>query len=246
VKEGSTKRQNAVWVFITGGVLIAAVIIALYTPWLQLCDVREVVVSGNQNATAADLVSLSQLHRGQTIFSVPATLVRRRLEQHPWVKQASVRRVFPHTIQLSVEERIVIAWAQHPNEENARVAVAEGGVIVGRDEAVTSSLELIGAEISGWERGDRIRDPRVGELIPMLSSNGCWLAVRSVDVTDLHSIELILENDARVLLGDIAQTQDRLAALDALCREIAIDGYELIDVRFGGEATLVPRKAVRR
>jgi cell division protein FtsQ len=245
VKEGSTKRQNAVWVFITGGVLIAAVIIALYTPWLQFCDVREVVVSGNQNATAADLVSLSQLHRGQTIFSVPATLVRRRLEQHPWVKQASVRRVFPHTIQLSVEERIVIAWAQHPDED-ARVAVAEGGVIVGRDEVVTSSLELIGAETSGWERGDRIHDPRVGELIVALSDNECWLAVRSMDVTDLHSIELILENDARVLLGDMAETQNRLVALDALCREIEIDGYELIDVRFGGEATLVPRKAVRR
>ena len=245
MKEGNTKRQNAVWVFISGGVLIAAVIIALYTPWFQFCDVREVVVSGNQNATAADLVSLSQLHRGQTIFSIPVTLVRRRLEEHPWVKHASVRRVFPHTIQLVVEERHVIAWLQHPSE-NSRMAVAEGGVIVGRDESITSSLELIGAAASGWERGDRILDSRVAELVAVLSSNVCQLAVRSVDVTDLRSIELILENDTRLLLGDMAQTQNRLAALSMLCREIEIDGYELIDVRFGGEATLVPRKAVRR
>jgi cell division septal protein FtsQ len=245
VKEGNTKRQSAVWVFISGGVLIAAAIIALYTPWFQFCDVREVVVSGNQNATAADLVSLSQLHRGQTIFSVPATLVRRRLEQHPWVKQASVRRVFPHTIQLVVEERRIIAWSQHPSE-NSRVAVAEGGVIVGRDNAVTSSLELIGAEFSSWEQGDRLLDSRVGELVAELSGNACQLAVRSVDVTKLHAIELILENDTLVLLGDMTHTQDRLAALNALCREIDIDGYELIDVRFGGEATLVPRKAVKR
>jgi len=245
VKEGNTKRQSAVWVFISGGVLIAAAIIALYTPWFQFCDVREVVVSGNQNATAADLVSLSQLHCGQTIFSVPATLVRRRLEQHPWVKQASVRRVFPHTIQLVVEERRIIAWSQHPSEKS-RVAVAEGGVIVGRDNAVTSSLELIGAEFSSWEQGDRLLDPRVGELVAELSGSACQLAVRSVDVTKLHSIELILENDTLVLLGDMTHTQDRLAALNALCREIDIDGYELIDVRFGGEATLVPRKAVKR
>jgi len=245
VKEGSTKRQNAVWVFISGGVLIAAVIIALYTPWLQFCDVREVVVSGNQNATAVDLVSLSQLHRGQTIFSVPATLVRRRLEEHPWVKHASVRRVFPHTIQLVVEERHVIAWSQHPSE-NSRVAVADGGIIVGSDESITSSLELIGAAVSGWERGDRILDSRVAELVAVLSGNVCQLAVRSVDVTDLRSIELILENDTRVLLGDMVQTQNHLAALSMLCREIEIDEYKLIDVRFGGEATLVPRKAVRR
>ena len=245
MKEVNTKRQSAVWVFISGGVLIAAAIIALYTSWPQFCDVREVVVSGNQNATAADLVSLSQLHRGQTIFSVPATLIQRRLEEHPWVKKASVRRVFPHTIQLVVEERHVIAWSQHPSE-NVRAAVAEGGVIVGGDEFVTSSIELIGAESSGWERGDRLVDSRVAALVAVLLGNVCQLAVRNVDVTDLHAIELILENDTRVLLGEVAQTQDRLAALNALCRGIEMDDYELIDVRFGGEATLVPRKVVRR
>ena len=120
-------------------------------------------------------------------------------------------------------------------------------MIVGRDEAVTSSLELIGAEPSSdWRKGKRILDLRVADLVAALSDNVCQLAVRSVDVTDLHSIELILENDARVLLGDVAQTQNRLAALNVLCREIEINGYELIDIRFGGEATLVPRKAVRR
>ena len=245
MKEGSTKRDRAVWVFISGGVLIAAAIITLYTPWLRICDVREVVVSGNQQATAADLVALSQLHRGQTIFSVPVNLVRRHLEEHPWVKRASVRRIFPHTIQLVVEERRVIAWLQHPSE-NSRVAVAEGGVIVGKDEFATSSLELVGVESSGWDRGDILLDSRVADLVAVLQGNVCQLAVRRVDVTDLRSIELLLENDTRVLLGDMAQTQNRLAALESLCREIDIDRYELIDVRFGGEATLVPRKVVRR
>jgi len=245
VKEGNTKRQSAVWVFISGGVLIAAAIIALYTPWLQVCDVREVVVSGNRYATASELLALSQLHRGQTIFSVPAGLVQRRLEEHPWVKHASLRRVFPHTIQLVIEERQVIAWSQHPFE-NSRVAIAEGGVLVGKDEVVTSSLELVGAEFSGWETGDSLISSQVAELLVVLQSNLCQLAVRSVDVTDLRSIELFLENDLHVRLGDILHMPDRLAALEVLCREIGIDGYELIDVRFGGEATLVPRKAVRR
>jgi cell division septal protein FtsQ len=245
VKEGSTKRQIAVWVFISGGVLIAAAIIALYTPWLRICDVREVVVSGNRHAGAADLAVLSQLHRGQTVFSVPASLVQRRLEEHPWVKRATVRRVFPHSIRLDIEEREVVAWAQHPSED-ARIAIAEGGVIVGRDEVATSLLELVGAETSGWRVGDSVLDSQVSELLSALQVDLCQLGVRSVDVTNLRSIELFLENDVRVRLGDIDCMQDRLTALEALCREIEIDGYELIDVRFGGEATLVPRKAVRR
>ena len=245
MKEGNTKRQSAVWVFISGGVLIAAAIITLYTPWLDICDVREVIVLGNLNATAADLVSLSQLHRGQTIFSAPTAHIRRRLEEHPWVKEALVQRIFPHTIKFLIEERHVIAWSQHPTEDS-RVAVADDGVIVGGDESITASVEIIGAMASVWERGGKLLDSRIAELVADLSGGVCRLDVQSVDVTDLHSIELILENDTRVLLGDIAQTQDRLAALSALCQGIEIDGYELIDVRFGGEATLVPRKVVRR
>ena len=245
MKEGNAKRQSVVWVFISGGVLIAAAIMALYTPWLRICDVREVVISGNQHATAAELVGLSQLHRGQTIFSVPTGVVRRRVEQHPWVKHASVRRVFPHTIQLVIEERQVIAWSQHPSEDS-RVAIAEGGVIVGKDEAVSSSLKLVGAAFSGWGSGDVLLNLQVVELLVALQSNLCELVVRSVDVTNLRSIELILANDVRVQLGDIVHILDRLAALEVLCREIEIERYELIDIRFGGEATLVPRKAVRR
>lgn len=245
MKEGNTKRQSAVWVFILGGVLIVAAIIALYTPWLRICDVREVVVSGNQHTTTADLVVSSQLHRGQTIFSVPIRLVRRRLEAHPWVKLASVRRVFPHTIRIAVEERQVVAWAQHPSE-NSRIAIAEGGVIVGNEEVATSSLELIGADFPSWEVGEALFNSQISELLATLQDNICQFAVQSVDVTDLRSVELFLENDLRVRLGDINRMQDRLTALKALCHEIEIDRYELIDVRFGGEATLVPRKAVRR
>lgn len=245
MKEGNAKRQSVVWVFISGGVLIAAAIIALYTPWLQLCDVREVVVSGNQHASAAELVNLSQLHRGQTIFSVPANLVQSRLETHPWVLRASIRRSFPHTIHLVVEERQVLAWSQHPTQ-SVKVAVAEGGVIVGTDEAVTSSLELVGGEFTDWSYGDGLVDDRIAGLIAAIQGDLCQLSVRSVDVTDLRSIELFLENDLHIRLGDIDRMRERLAEVRALCREIDIDRYELIDVRFGGEATLVPRKAVRR
>ncbi|TFH10450.1 MAG: FtsQ-type POTRA domain-containing protein [Candidatus Atribacteria bacterium] len=245
MKEGNAKRQSAVWVFVSGGVLIAAAIIALYTPWFQICDVREVIVSGNQHASASELVALAQLHRNQTIFSVPANLVRSRIEAHPWIKQASVRRVFPHTISLVVEERRVLAWSQHPSE-NITVAVAEGGIIVGPGYVDSASLELVGATTSGWDSGDRLVHSQVADLIASLQGGVCQLAVLSVDVTDLRSIELFLENDLQVRLGEIDRAQERLRAVRALCQEIEIDGYELIDVRFGGEATLVPRKAVRR
>jgi cell division septal protein FtsQ len=245
VKEGSTKRQSAVWVFISGGVLIAAAIIALYTPWFGICDVREVVITGNRRAEAAELVALSQLHRGQTIFSIPAQRIRRQLETHPWVKEASVKRIFPHTIALEIVERPVVAWCQS-GVDDKRVAIAEGGVVVEDADVLETTLQVMGARSSGWEPGDKLLDPGVAELLDLLADGVCGVRVQKVDVTDLRSIELFLENDVRVRLGDLSLVSARLAAVTALCQAIESDGYETIDVRFGGEATLVPRKAVRR
>ncbi|MBU0596439.1 hypothetical protein KJ567_07135, partial [Candidatus Bipolaricaulota bacterium] len=67
-----------------------------------------------------------------------------------------------------------------------------------------------------------------------------------LNVSNLASIELLTEDGLRVRLGGIEGVTGRVEALAALSRRIDFRDYELIDLRFGGEATLVPRKAVRR
>lgn len=247
MKEGSSKRHRAVWLFISGGVLIVAAIIALYTPWLGLFDIRQIVVTGNQQARTAELVSLAQLARGQTLFSVSTRRIERDLETHPWIKEAKVQRVLPHTVKFILTERRVVAWCRN-DEDGSRIAIAEGGVIVGKDNdgpgaAVT---EVVGAELTGRSAGDVLRNQDLAGLLEIVAAGVCGRRVERLDVTDLRSIELFLENDLHVRLGGLPGVRERLGELEALCQATELEGYERIDVRFGGEATLVPRKAVRR
>jgi len=247
VKEGSSKRRTVVGLFGSGGVLIAAAIIALYTPWPGLFDIRRIIVTGNLQAGTADLVALSQLHRGQTLFSISTGRIERELETHPWVKDASVRRILPHTVQFTLTERQVVAWCR--DDDGSGIAIGEGGVVVGADETLSATgttLEIVGAGLTGRDPGDRLVDEGVTSLMETLSAGVCDHRVERLDVTDLRSVELFLENDIRVQLGDLLGVYARLAALEALGQATELDGYERIDVRFGGEATLVPRKAVRR
>ena len=248
MKEGSSKRHRAIGLFSSGGVLIAAVIIALYTPWPGLFDIRRIVVTGNLHASTADLVRLSRLHQGQTLFSISTRRIERELEAHPWIKHASVHRVLPHTVQFTLTERRVVAWIRR-SDDGSRVAIGEGGIVVGGDDAwgaADPTLEIVGGALTGWNPGDRMVDGVVADLVEVLAVGVCGHRVERLDVTDLRSVELFLENDIRVQLGDLLGVYARLSALEALGRAIDIDGYERIDVRFGGEATLVPRKAVRR
>jgi len=245
VKEGTTRRQRFVAFVISGGVLIASAIAVLYTPWLGVFDLRQVVVSGNRRATAVELVTLSEIRAGQPLLSISTRSVKRRLLTHPWVMQAEVMRSFPHTVRFAVKERKLVAWCRHP-ENGEIVYLAEGGVVVSVTDEPVPGLEIVGPPMTGWRTGDRVADPDVIELIDALQTTVCGSPPAILRIAALPSVELILQNGLQIRLGATVDAVDRLDALGALCRTIEVDEYERIDLRLGGEATLVPRKAVRR
>ncbi len=88
-----------------------AAVIATYL-WMTTSSrfaVREVDIAGNHHATLAELAPLTGLAQGTNLFLVNADEVAARLESHPWVRTAVVRRVFPSTVQVTVDEHHAVA-----------------------------------------------------------------------------------------------------------------------------------------
>lgn len=71
--------------------------------------VREVDIEGNHHATLAELAPLTGLTRGTNIFRVDTAAVAARIEGHPWVRTAVVRRAFPSTVRITVREHRAVA-----------------------------------------------------------------------------------------------------------------------------------------
>jgi cell division protein FtsQ len=242
VKEGTFWRGSAILVFAVGGVLITAAAIALCTPWFGLVDLREVVITGNHHAAAADLVSLSGLQRGQSLLVTSLRRVSANLSRHPWIKSVSLKRSLPHTLVIQVEEREEVAWMSNPSSEGC-LTLGEGGVIVSTDCSRSASMiELRGARLSGDGVGAVLLDEELVSLIDALRRGAlASLGAQLIDLTNAGSVELRTGAGLRVLLGDMNEMLLRLDSLAALSRSLDVDEYEVIDLRFGGEATLVPR-----
>jgi hypothetical protein len=119
--------------------------------------------------------------------------------------------------------------------------VGEGGVIVSDAcESRSDIFELIGARITADAPGGRLVDSGVMELIEALRTPAAFgLGIRRIDVSDLSSVVLHAESGLRILLGAIGACTRRVNALVALGREIDVEDYASIDLRFEGEATLV-------
>lgn len=66
--------------------------------------VEHVRFVGNEEATAPELRHLADLHNGTRMWEVDLERVSRGVSGHPWVRAATVRSVWPDTIEIQIEE----------------------------------------------------------------------------------------------------------------------------------------------
>ncbi len=78
-------------------------------------EVREVTVGGVTKVTHAEVVERMGLQPGETLLSVNAQKLIDRLETHPWIKEAAVSRVLPHTLAVNITERRAVAVLRTPS-----------------------------------------------------------------------------------------------------------------------------------
>ena len=244
MKEGKSRLKTAFWLLGLGGVLITVAIIALYTPWFPIFDLREVAVSGNKETTALDVARAANLRGGVGLLSVSLRTTAKRVSALPWVENVRVRRSFPHGINIQVIERSPVARVMLTG--SACALIGEGGVVVAIDCKGRDGTPLLkGVSLSKAEPGGRLAKQGAADLMDALQRAALpGAVVREVNISKGESAELVTTAETRVRLGALDEAAGKISYLEALCRAAKAEQYELIDLRFGGEATLVPR--VRR
>jgi cell division protein FtsQ len=75
----------------------------------QLLRVQSVVVTGVEDSMRGSVINLSGITEEDSLLSVDMAAVKRNIEEHPWIKAASVTRGFPHTLHIEVHHEEPIA-----------------------------------------------------------------------------------------------------------------------------------------
>ncbi len=70
---------------------------------------KAVVIKGAYRLSKKDIMEQAQVKMGANILSVNLTLAKNRLQAHPWIASASVRREFPDTVIIEIKEHRPIA-----------------------------------------------------------------------------------------------------------------------------------------
>jgi cell division protein FtsQ len=211
-------------------------------------QISQMVVRGHQRLSDGEVLALVDGLRGQHILSADLDRWQERLRSSPWVEGATIRRVLPSTLEISVRERQPMGIARL----GAAAYLIDGkGVIVDEYGPAYADLDLpiidgLGAAPrDGGTMVDELRAEFAGRVIAGLSTRPELLnRVSQIDVSNLHDAVVILHGDPALLrLGERAFA-DRLQQYLDLAPALGerLDAIDYVDLRFDQRLYVRPVK----
>ena len=72
----------------------------------------DIAITGLNKVTRSQVMDVLGADTGRNVFFIPLEQRQKQLEEIPWIESASVMRLLPNRIQVGIEERTPIAFAQ--------------------------------------------------------------------------------------------------------------------------------------
>lgn len=194
--------------------------------------VEQVTVSGADHLSSDELTELAAVPAGSTLLNVDANGIATRLGSNPWVKSASVDRIFPNTLNLNITERTISAvvavtvdssntverWAlssdgmwltKIPDDRNS----AEGKALPDSvyDDA-SNALEITDIPYGSTpEAGSYCNNANVENALGVIDGMTTELAdqVKNVAAASSDSTTLTLKNGIEIAFGDSKDIRDK-------------------------------------
>jgi len=211
-------------------------------------QIGHMVVRGQARLSTGEVLALVEGLRGQNILAVDLEAWQQKLLSSPWVESATIRRVLPSTLEITVHERRPMGIGRLGT---AMYLVDPTGVIIDEYGPAYADIDLpiidglAAPPRDGGSIVDIARAEFATRVIAALSTRPeLAKRVSQIDVSDLHDAVLILDGDPALLrVGDtdfVARLQQYIDLAPALHERLA--GIDYVDLRFDERLYVRPPK----
>jgi cell division protein FtsQ len=266
VRRGSIPKKAASQLKIAG--VIAAVVVGCggLSAWaysygmhswrfrIQSSDAVE--IAGVKNASRAHVMEVAGADIGRNIFFVPLDERKKQLEQIPWVEEASVMRLLPNRIAVTVRERTPVAFAQI----GSRISLIDAnGVVMGlpANRQTKYSFPVIRGitdtePLSSRSAAMKIYNRLVSELgategeTSLAGSANYVKQLSEVDLSDPENVKVTANDPGGTMVVHLG-AQDFLSRYKLYVTHIAewrqqFQNVQSVDLRYEGQVIVNPDK----
>ncbi|MFL6352639.1 MAG: cell division protein FtsQ/DivIB [Bryobacteraceae bacterium] len=166
------------------------------------------IVEGIHYASASQIRHVFAADFGRSLYLVPLQARREQLLEIDWVEEASVSKIWPNTIKVSIHERVPVAFVRlHPNPRDGMSQLAlidKDGYLLRPKVAAKFTLPVI----TGIRDGEGLenRRARVRRVLGMLQDAGPLSEqISEISVSDPNNLivaEHVRNRVVNLMLGD--------------------------------------------
>jgi len=237
-----------IWCGCAAGLAYGVVRTSAVAAHAHVLEIEKITVRGNQRLAKGEVLAILSGLRGENLVWTDLDLWRKRLMASPWVRDASLRRSLPSTIDVVVSERLPIGIGRIHAD---LYLVDERGVVIDQYGPQYADLDLpiidglSAAPKGGGSLTDEGRADLAARVIAAVKAKpSVARRLSQVDVSDLHNASVILSDDPAVIqLGEeqfLARLQAYLDLAPTLRDRVADIDY--VDLRFDDRIYVRPTK----
>ncbi len=203
----------------------------------NFCNIKEIVLKGNDYLSEDEIFSKSQIKLGENIFKLDLEKSIDFLEQEPRIKEVEIKRVIPNKIIISLKERKAAAIV-HIGEEY--FSSTKEGIVLSKIDRPEYGFDLplvLGLEINKIKIGEIIDKPEFRAALESINSVEVILPKKFCQVQILSPDDFMICNKdetlkVRVNKPEVIVNKENLLreALENIEREKLL--VEYIDIRF--------------
>jgi cell division protein FtsQ len=211
------KVRAAGRVFLTlavmGGVATCAILLITFLSrdaLFRIAGTDNIEATGVTEVSRAELLAVFGEDIGRNIFFVPLAERRRQLEEIPWVEKATVMRLLPDQIRVSIVERQPVAFVLQPDGRTGLVDA--NGVLLTMPAATMAQRHYSFPVVSGIHASDplAIRKARMvvyQRLLAELDSNGQHFSeqISEIDLNDPVDARVLMPEENGEILAHFGQ-----------------------------------------
>jgi cell division protein FtsQ len=214
----------------------------------EALTVTRITVQGNERMSKGEVLALLDGLAGASLVTTDLERWRLKLLESPWVADASLRRMFPGTLLVMIEERRPIGIGRL---RGTLFLVDPSGVVI--DEFGPNYADFDLPIIDGLDRGSTnggMVDQARAELAGRLMSDvqrwpGLASRVSQIDVSDVRNAVVVLKGDtALVRVGDERFSERLRSYLDLMpALRDRVPDIDYVDLRFDERVYVRPQRS---
>lgn len=221
----SDKKSNKMKKVLKWVIIIIAIFTALvYFMMSPLFNIRDIQVHGNEKVSTEQILSLSEINKGENIFAFYKPGALEKIKTNSYVEDVKIKRVLPNIIKISVEERIITYMLEIGG--NFAYIDKQGFILELSSEKVSiPTLSGFVTNIENIKVGNRLDKQdllKLNDVLKIMSyaeTNNIDEIIIDINITDAEEYILKLEDEKIVYFGDISDLNRKMEYLQGILKE---------------------------